>query len=94
MTVITTASVNTATATSTYPPAPSCSKIAPYIPAVSIGWPCTVPTVPTRDRNSRTHRADRLRMLRRTCLRRCSAIRFFTSATRFSVSYIHAKPPL
>lgn len=56
MTVITTASVNTATATSTYPPAPSCSKIAPYIPAVSIGWPCTVPTVPTRDRNSRTHR--------------------------------------
>ena len=42
-TVITTASTNAVIATSTYPPTPSCNRIAPYIPAASIGWICTVP---------------------------------------------------
>ena len=54
----TTAAVKEMTASSTYPPTPSCSRIAPYIPAASIGWPRTVPTVPTvptRDRNSTGH---------------------------------------
>ena len=59
MTVITTASTNAVIATSTYPPTPSCNRIAPYIPAASIGWICTVPKAPARDKNSRAHRADR-----------------------------------
>ena len=39
----------------------------PYIPVAFIGWLCTIPIAPTRDRNSRVHRTDRRQTVRRSC---------------------------
>ena len=56
-TVITTASTNAVIATSTYPPTPSCNRIAPYIPAASIGWICTKTAEHTEQTGDRLYAA-------------------------------------